>query len=67
MVEGIDTDEVFMADERVSLIASDIVKQDLAPRMGDFAEANGEFFVSTYAALRNPKSTLKKQIVAITL
>lgn len=26
MVEGIDTDEVFMADERVSLIASDIVK-----------------------------------------
>ena len=27
MVEGIDTDEVFMADERVSMIAHDIIKQ----------------------------------------
>lgn len=49
----------------VKYAAADIATRELAPRTADFAEANSEFFVSTYAALRNPKSTLKKKIVAI--
>lgn len=49
----------------VQYAAADILKSDLVPNVAEFASDNQEFLVSTYSALRNPKSTLKKQIVAM--
>ena len=46
--------------------ASDIIKSDLMPNTGDFLEANKEFFASTYAMAKSPKSFVKKQVQSFT-
>ena len=46
--------------------ASDIIKSDLMPNTGEFLEANKEFFTSTYAMAKSPKSFVKKQVQSFT-
>ena len=48
----------------MSYAAADISK-DLMPNVGEFTSANKEFLKTTYATLKNPRSTLKKSVSAI--
>jgi len=43
-------------------MASDIVKKDLAPNVGELTDTNAEFFRTTYQAIRNPRASVKKII-----
>ena len=41
------------------------VGNDMMPNVGEFANSNKDFLKSTYAALKNPKTAIKKSITTI--
>lgn len=49
----------------IAFSAMDVAKADMAPDVIEFAQTNKDVFVSSYAALKNPKAALKKSVQAI--